>query len=350
MARGQHKPPRIKSKKLPSSPRAKLNQSVQLVHQVCCLAGSHSLIEEIRSSGTPNTLGSFIERRDTPALFDRLIDVLSLQGISDRVATDYIEAHGNITWREIEHQLSKRPSCPKLKSYWNFGCGCGYSKSKKTCAHPEHYARCPLPKHRLRNGRLNQTAYSLYFFLRDITDSDLVNWIDGRLSNVISMRLGGPTYLAAMRESLLGPLRHVYGVADKTLSLAFASILLAAQDARTHWHEVGGSMIAIDTLVHKFLSRTGIIAKIGVEHPYGESCYEENGCASVIQAIAKRIDARHFNKSFPRVFPRYVQFALWRYCALDALNICNSNRIDDQERCQLRWCRLFAQCARYPVA
>jgi len=38
-----------------------------------------------------------------------------------------------------------------------------------------------LPKHNLRNGRLNQTAYSLFLFIRDIADGDLVGWIDGQL-------------------------------------------------------------------------------------------------------------------------------------------------------------------------
>ena len=341
MARRQNKLPRAKTKKHPTSSRSALNQSVRLVHHVCCLAGAHSLIENIRSEGAPNTLGSSIERRDTPALFDWLITVLSYQGISDRVASDYIEKHGSVTWLEIEYRLSKRPSCPKLKSYWHFH-GCGYSKSRKTCSCPEHYSRCPLPKHRLRNGRLNQTAYSLFLFLRDITDSDLVNWIDARLNRTVFF--SGPKRIPAMRESLLGPLRHIYGLADKVLSMAFASILLAAQDARTHWHEIGGSMIAIDTLVHKFLHRTGILARLGAEHPYGPRCYDNSGCAEIVEKIAGRIDAKEFNKQFPSYFPRFVQYAIWRFCAQEGLDICNSNRIDDRKRCQNEWCRLFNGC------
>jgi hypothetical protein len=39
-----------------------------------------------------------------------------------------------------------------------------------------------LPKHPLRNGRLNQTAYSLFLFIRDIADGDLVAWIDRQLA------------------------------------------------------------------------------------------------------------------------------------------------------------------------
>jgi len=162
----QHKPPQTKTKTPPSSSRSALKQSVRIVHHVCCVAGAHSLIDDTRSAGAPHTLGSAIERLDTPALFDWLVDALSYQGISDRAASAYIQKHGSVTWLEIEYRLSKRPSCPKLKSYWHFH-GCGYTKTSGTCSHPEHYSRCPLPKHRLRNGRLNQTAYSLFFFLRD---------------------------------------------------------------------------------------------------------------------------------------------------------------------------------------
>ena len=187
---------------------------------------------------------------------------------------------------------------------------------------PNHYSRCPVPKHRLRNGRLNQTAYSLYLFLRDIADCDLVNWIDAQLSQVAAIHASGPNYITAMRESLLGPLRHIYGVADKVLAMALASILLAAQDARTHWHETGGSMIAIDSLVHNFLHRSGILTELGAMHPYGPRCYAKNGCADIIETISSRIDARQFNKSFPAHFPRYLQFALWRWCSMDALNVC----------------------------
>lgn len=132
-------------------------QVVKLIHQICCLAGSPTLIDDIRSDGSPTPLGRMIEVQDTAALFDWLIVTLSFQGISDSVASGYIERNGSIAWAEIELRLSKGPSCPKLRSYWHYK-GCGFRKSKGTCSRPDHYAGCPVPKHRLRNGRLNQTA------------------------------------------------------------------------------------------------------------------------------------------------------------------------------------------------
>src|SRR5665213_2923869 len=146
--------------------------------------------------------------------------------------------------------------------------------------------------------------------------------------------------------TLLGPLKHVHGIADKVLEMAFASLLLAAPEKMSGWRELGGSLIAVDSLVHAWLHRTGILKRLGSMHAYGPRCYQENGCASVILAMAKQIDARQFNGSFPKVFPRYVQFAIWRYCSIDALNICNGLRINDRKRCQNKWCRLFANCAR----
>jgi hypothetical protein len=336
-----------RQKKHPTNSRSATKHAVQLVHHVCCVAGVHSFIDDIRGEGGPDTLGAMIGRHDTPALFDWLIRALSFQGISDRVASSYIQKHGSVTWAEIEYRLSKQPRCPKLKSYWHFH-ACRYRKITRTCSHPEHIARCPLPKHRLRNGRLNQTAYSLFFFLRDIADTDFVNWIDARLSH--TAQTSERKWTAAMRGSLIDPLRHIYGVADKVLSMALSDILLAAQDARDHWHLTGGSMIAVDTLVHKFLHRTGILARRRAKHPYGPRCYDKSGCSEIVETIASQIDAQQFNKSFPSYFPRFVQHAIWRFCAQEGQDVCNSNRIDDRKRCRNRWCRLFRLCDRRYVS
>jgi hypothetical protein len=64
-----------------------------------------------------------------------------------------------------------------------------------------------VPAHNLRNGRLNQTAYALYLFIRDIADCDLVAWIDGQLGK--QPDLTGPDQLAFGRDALIAPLRNV---------------------------------------------------------------------------------------------------------------------------------------------
>jgi hypothetical protein len=86
-------------------------------------------------------------------------------------------------------------------------------------------------------------------------------------------------------------------------------------------------MIAIDTLVHNFLHRTGILHRFGAPHAYGSACYRPGGCAEVVETVAERIDARTFNPAFPAMLPRFVQHAIWRYCAQTGLDVCNGNRI-----------------------
>ena len=235
------------------------------------------------------------------------------------------------------------PSCPKLKGYWRFQ-GCHYHKTSGTCAEPDHIADCPLPTHRLRNGRLNQTAYSLYLFIRDIADNDLVTWIDDQLASAATP--SDPDQLGAMREALLDPLRHVYGVSDKVLSMALSELLMAAPRSKDHWAQVGTTMIAIDTLVHNFLHRTGILHRFGAAHPYGPACYGAHGCVGIIQAVANQIDAREFNPRFPKTFPRFVQNAIWRYCSENGLDVCNGNRIDDKARCGNLYCQVRRMCDR----
>jgi len=328
-----------------TSSKAALEHAARIVYPICCLAGSPGLLDEIQSEGADKTLRACIEDRDTAGLFDWLIRALSYQGVSDAAAFSYMDRHGSVTWAEIESGLARTPPCPKLTSYWSFD-RCGYSKWKQTCACPEYFARCPVPRHRLRNGRLNQTAYSLFLFLRDVAGADLVGWIDERLT----LHAGrANASVAVLRIALLGPLAHVYGIADKVLSMAFASVLLATPVERNRWRELGASLIAVDSLVHKLLHRTGILQRFGAEHSFGPACYMPNGCAEIVAKVARKIDARQFNPKFTRLLPRFVQHAIWRFCAQDGLNICNSIRIADLERCADIYCRVYRVCDRVPI-
>jgi len=298
-------------------------------------------LDEVRCEDG-NKLRRAIKRHDTPALFDWLTSALSYQGVSNEVAYSYMERHGRVTWRDLEAKFARRIACPKLRSYWHFS-DCRFDKASRTCSEPCHVRSCPLPSHDLRNGRLNQTAYSLYLFIRDIADSDLIGWIDVRLRLADD---GSALRLTTMRRALIEPLREVYGVSDKVLSMAFASVLLAAPKSWTRWTEVGSSLVAVDTLVHNFLHRTGILRRLGAQHAYGPMCYRSGGCADIITAVAQQIDASTFNPSFAKTFPRFVQHAIWRYCAQDGLDVCNGNRIDDSRACENSRCRLFSVCDR----
>jgi hypothetical protein len=322
---------------------AAINHAVRLIHAICGLAGSATWIDDIRADLRADKVQAAIRNRDTAVVFDWLMAALSYQGISDQVAYDYMERHGRAAWRDIDQKLGRGVSCLKLKSYWHFY-GCRYEKASRTCTEPEHIGACPLPSHDLRNGHLNQAAYSLFLFIRDLADGDLIGWIDRELQTANSPP--GPHRLPRMRDSLIEPLREIYGVSDKVLAMALSSLLLGAPKKMVLWAEVGGSMIAIDTLVHNFLHRTGILARFNANHLYGAACYRPGGCADIIQTVAERIDARQFNPTFPQTFPRFVQYAIWRYCSQSGLDICNGNRINDAKRCGNLDCRARLMCDR----
>jgi hypothetical protein len=152
--------------------------------------------------------------------------------------------------------------------------------------------------------------------------------------------------LPRMAAALIEPMREIYGISDKVLAMALSSLLLGAPKKLVLWAEVGGTMIAIDTLVHNFLHRTGILQRFNANHLYGAACYWPGGCADIIQAVAERIDARQFNPCFPQTFPRFVQYAIWRYCSQSGLDVCNGNRIDDSCRCENKDCRVRLMCDR----
>src|SRR4029077_523880 len=140
----------------------------------------------------------------------------------DRIAYDYMQRHGQARWARIRASLARNPSCPKLGGYWRVY-DCRYDKGSGTSADPRHIAACPLPRQPLRNGHLNQMAYSLFLFMRDVADDDFVGWIDRGAVDPQS-----PDRLPALREAIIGPLRNVNGVADKVLAMALSSLLLGA--------------------------------------------------------------------------------------------------------------------------
>jgi hypothetical protein len=287
-----------------------------------------------------------VARRDGAPIFDFVAGLIGLQGISDAAAFAFSDRHGNITHAEIEAALVDRPACPLLRSYWSFDC-CGYRKSSASCNQPRHLPTCPLPVHPLRKGSLNQAAYSLFFFIRDICGGDLVGWIDARLC--VTDWGTGAARAARMRASLLEPLGHVFGIGNKLWSMILSELLLVGDPDRERWVATGASMMAVDSIVHAFLHRTGALKRFGAPHPYGLACYAPGGCAELIEGLAARVDAREFNAVFPAYFPRFIEVAIWGFCAGWGRNICNGNQIDDRFRCTQTVCPTYGNCDREPV-
>src|SRR5215467_15457185 len=73
---------------------AAIDHAVRLIHAVCGLAGSANLIDEIRADLRGDKVQAAIRNRDTGPVFDWLMSAFSYQGISDQVASEYMEKHG----------------------------------------------------------------------------------------------------------------------------------------------------------------------------------------------------------------------------------------------------------------
>ena len=98
----------------PITSNPNLAYAVRLVHITCCLAGSPSYVDDIRT-----TCGRGITRavkdHDTPALFDWLIEALSFQGISDSVASGYMARHGQRPLVRHRRSVVAKPIVPEAR-------------------------------------------------------------------------------------------------------------------------------------------------------------------------------------------------------------------------------------------
>ena len=284
-----------------------------------------------------------VAQHDQAALFDWLVGHFPLQGISDLAAMSYQQTHGLARWVEVEASLQSHPPCPRLRSWWHFECG--YRKASRICAEPNFIEFCRLPTHDLRKGVLNEAAYGLALFIRDICNGDFVAWVDQRLA-IADLSHNPYARGRRMAEALVTALSEIPGTGPKIWSMVLADLLLAGDPTRERWLIAGASMIAVDTLVHAWLHRTGMLRQNGVEHPYGPKCYGAGGCVDVIERLAQTVDARIYNAAFPAYFPRFVQVAIWEFCAEGGRGICNGRKIDDRFPCQQIFCPAQNGCAR----
>jgi hypothetical protein len=317
-------------------------RSNQLLRRICQAAGDFDCIVRARAELKRHGVHKAIRDHDSHRLYGWLMNIVSYQGTSDRAVAGYIEQHGQASWSDVSKAIRSLPRCPKLRGHWNFD-HCSYEKTKFECAEPNRIGRCPLPRLDLRNGRLNQTAFSLFFFVRDGAQGDLVAWIDHHLDRALVSE--SPN----MHEALITPMRSIFGVSDKVLNMALSTLLIGARRTDPTWFEVGIKMVVVDSLVHNFMHRTGILRRLDAEHAYGPLCYERGFCAEIIADLSRGIDASKFNHEFPRYFPRFVQHSIWRFCAQDEWNVCNGIRIRNGEKCANRWCVLFGDCERITI-
>jgi len=310
-----------------------------LINTLCDIAHGTPELLSLQASARANPIRRAIASRDSPRLFDWLMRTFSYQGLSDRAVDEYIARNGNATFAAIERQLN-RAECDKLQGFWSFK-GCGYEKLSRKCSCRSLLNQCPLPELPLRNGRLNQLAFSLYFFIRDVAGGDLVSYLDEAVAGVSEHATSRSVHAA-----LIPPWRSVFGISDKVIAMALTTLLMSAPRQKKGWASAGQRLIVVDSLVHNFLHRTGALSSLGTMHPYGARCYAPGGCFDVLDILARGVDARRFDRGFPAQFPRFIQLAIWRYCAQSAWNVCNGNQIDDRRRCGDRGCYLHEGCRR----
>src|SRR5215468_8839064 len=77
----------------PRAPKQSRSQghahALELIHAVCCLAGSPSLIDDLHNELVEAGILDAIETHDTPKLFDWIVPAFSYQGIADAIASAY---------------------------------------------------------------------------------------------------------------------------------------------------------------------------------------------------------------------------------------------------------------------
>lgn len=319
---------------------------IELVSRVCELS-TDVVADALEETAWPREIlrADTSNRIKTRLLFEPLMECFSYQGIGNGIVTGYIEEHGTVSYFQIArklkgHQKKYLKLCSKLKDFESFK-DCGYRKEKFRCNNPRMLSRCPVRTHDLLKGVLNIKAYSFFFYLRDVCQGDLIGRIDGIINR--HCRDSGEIDTNQAKDELVNDLKLVFGVGDKLANMTL-NYLLCADPENLIWVKVGQAMVAVDSLVHNFLHRTGILRFYQADHPYGQAC--SRLCNQVLANIIDKIDASSFNPDYPKYFPRFVQFSIWRFCSLNVHNICNGFRIDDSKSCEQEDCPVFSLCDR----
>jgi len=253
-------------------------------------------------------------------LYQYLMEAFLLSGGGDQSNQGYYAKQTHKpTFNRVKRAV-KDGQCPKLAGFEAFE-GCGYRKGTRKCNEPPFLRSCPLPAFDMKRGALNHMAFSLYFFLRDVAGGDFYAYVTEHFGQ-------GQVSGGVINELLDGFIEKVTTIANVGPKLAHMALSCLFLTAYPGWdyRRVGAHMIAVDTLVHNFLHRTGILDSYQLDHAYGPRCHTPNGCFGVIKDLANRIDCREFNPTLPASFPRFVQYHIWAYCGQTGENICNGNK------------------------
>lgn len=226
-------------------------------------------------------------------LYQYLLESFLFAGGGDQSnLTYYAKQQYKPTYNRVLRAV-KAGQCPKLASFEAFN-GCGYQKTGHMCIEPAFLGTCPLPAFDMKRGSLNHMAFSLYFFLRDVAGGDFYAYVREHF---------GEGQLAAgtineLLHGFIGKVTTIANVGPKLAHMALSGLFLTRYPG-WDYRQVGLHMIAVDSLVHNFLHRTGILNSYQLSHVYGPRCHSQTGCMRVIQDLARRIDCREFNPTLP---------------------------------------------------
>ena len=119
-----------------------MQRAISLIERVCDMTAPRNYLADTREYLVHAGIVTAVANHDTPALYRWLVEIISYQGIADRIARDYLDRHGRVQWADIDNGLRRPDPCSKLASYWTFH-GCGYRKSACSCAVPAAIASLP---------------------------------------------------------------------------------------------------------------------------------------------------------------------------------------------------------------
>jgi hypothetical protein len=95
-----------------------MQRATSLIERVCDIAAPRNYLAETREYLVNAGIVAAVANHDTPALFRWLMEIISHQGIADRIARDYLDRHGRVQWADVEEGLRRPDPCPKLATYW----------------------------------------------------------------------------------------------------------------------------------------------------------------------------------------------------------------------------------------
>ena len=144
------------------------------------------------------------------------------------------------------------------------------------------------------------------------------------------MTAADPDRLVSMVESLVGPLRHVYGVSDKVLMMTLSEPAARQQQAD------------LDRSRRQHDRRRYAGAQLPAPHRHPAPARRQPSLWRRLLP-AERLRRHHSQRSrpasmpgsstaaFPQTFPRFVQNADLAVLRPELFDVCNGNRIDDRQ-------------------